>query len=50
MITARWLVRQETSTVEMEVGGEREPDGPVNWGGEMGAGKACLAGPAVEIE
>ena len=36
--------------VEIDVGGEREPDGPVNWGKEKGAGKACLAGPAVEIE
>ena len=50
MITARWLVRQEISTLEVDVGGEREPDGPVNRGGEMGAGTACLAGPAVEIE
>ena len=50
MITARWLVRQEISTVGMDVGGEREPDGSVNWGEEMGAGTACLAGPAVEIE
>jgi hypothetical protein len=50
MITARWLVRQWITTVKMDVGGEREPDGPVNWGEERGAGKACLAGPAVEIE